>query len=60
MFAHADPGGRFWVRTRADEAAGTVFVTYHENSGEQLVLRVNDFAEQDGQRHAVYEADFSG
>ncbi len=58
LFGHADPGGRFWVRTRANGAAGTVFVTYHDDIGRQLVLRVADFAAQDAQRHAVYEADF--
>lgn len=59
LFGHANPGGRFWARTSASGAAGTEFVTYHDNTGQQLVVRVNIFAAQDAQRHAAYEADFT-
>jgi len=39
LFGHADPGGGFWARTGAEGAAGTVYVTYGDNTGQQLVLR---------------------
>jgi hypothetical protein len=60
LFAHADPGGAHWRRVAAQGAAGTTYVTYHDDAhGGHLVLAVGNFAEQDGQFHAVYDARFS-
>ncbi|WP_347350156.1 hypothetical protein [Intrasporangium sp.] len=60
LFGHADPGGGHWRRVASSGAAGTTYVTYHDDlHGGRLVLAVGNAAEQDGQRHAVYEARFT-
>ncbi|MGN6751582.1 MAG: hypothetical protein ACTHJJ_03415 [Intrasporangium sp.] len=60
LFAHADPGGSHWRRVSSSGAAGTTYVTYHDDlHGGHLVLAVHNAAEQDGQLHAVYDARFT-
>jgi hypothetical protein len=60
LFSYSSPGGGFWRRTAVQGAAGTVYVTYHDDArGGYLTVGVNDWAEQDGQFHAVYTARFS-
>lgn len=60
LFDHADPGGGHWRRVSSSGAAGTTYVTYHDDQhGGHLVLAVHNAAEQDGQRQAVYEARFT-
>lgn len=60
LFDHADPGGAHWRRVGSSGAAGTTYVTYHDDQhGGHLVLGVHNAAEQDGQRHAVYDARFT-
>lgn len=60
LFAHADPGGGHWRRVGASGAAGTTYVTYHDDQrGGYLTLGVHNAAEQDGRRQAVYEARFT-
>jgi hypothetical protein len=55
LFGYADPGGKDWARTGSQGAAGTIYVSYTNFAGPGTVtVGVNDFAEQDGQRHAVY------
>lgn len=60
LFDHADPGGRHWRRVGASGAAGTTYVTYHDDQhGGYLTVGVHNAAEQDGQRHAVYSVRFT-
>jgi hypothetical protein len=60
LFDHADPGGSHWRRVASSGAAGTTYVTYHDDQhGGHLVLAVQNAAEQDGQRHAVHDARFT-
>ncbi len=60
LFDHADPGGGHWRRVAASGAAGTTYVTYRNDAGGgHLTLAVGNAAEQDGQRHAVYDARFT-
>ena len=57
LFRFANPGGRDWVRTLSEGAAGTTFVTYRNLAGSgTVVLGVGNAAEADGQLHAVYRA----
>ncbi len=60
LFGRSNPGGGHWRRTAAQGAAGTTFVTYHDDArGGHLVLGVGNAAEQDGRLHAVYRARFT-
>jgi len=60
LFGRSNPGGAHWRRTAAQGAAGTTFVTYHDDArGGDLVLGVGNAAEQDGRLHAVYRARFT-
>ena len=60
LWRHADPGGAHWRRIFAQGAAGTTYVTYHDDAnGGTLTLAVGNAAEQDGQLHAVYDARFA-
>jgi hypothetical protein len=59
LWRHADPGGAHWRRAFAQGAAGTTYVTYHDDAhGGTLTLAVGNAAEQDGQLRAVYDARF--
>ncbi len=60
LWRHADPGGAHWRRVLAQGAAGTTYVTYHDDAaGGTLTLAVGNAAEQDGRLQAVYDARFS-
>ncbi|MDN5797544.1 MAG: hypothetical protein L0H79_17595 [Intrasporangium sp.] len=60
LFDHADPGGGHWRRVGASGAAGTTYVTYHNDERDgYLTLAVGNAAEQDGQLHAVRDARFT-
>lgn len=60
LWHHADPGGAHWRRVMTQGAAGTTYVTYHDDAaGGTLTLAVGNAAEQDGRLHAVYDARFS-
>ena len=59
LWRHADPGGAHWRRIFAQGAAGTTYVTYHDDAnGGTVTLAVGNAAEQDGQLRAVYDARF--
>ena len=59
LFAYADPGGGRWRQISVQGAAGTIYVTYHNDArGGTLTLGINDFAAAEGQPHAAYTARF--
>lgn len=60
LWRHADPGGAHWRRVVSQGAAGTTYVTYHDDAaGGTLTLAVGNAAEQDGRLRSVYDARFS-
>lgn len=60
LFAHADPGGGRWRRVCAQGAAGTTYVTYHDDAHSgYVIVAVGNAAEQDARRQAVREVRFS-
>jgi hypothetical protein len=51
----APSGGPAWRRVAAEGAAGTIYVTYHNDaSGHQLIIGVSDVALSQGDAHAAY------
>lgn len=60
LFGQADPGGSHWRRTSVAGAAGTIYVTYHDDAlGGTLRLAVDDVGLHDGDpAHAVDAARF--
>lgn len=62
LFGQATPGGVHWRRISAEGAAGTVYVTYHDDArGGSLTVGVHNVGlrEPDGW-HAAYSARFGG
>jgi hypothetical protein len=62
LFGQASPGGIHWRRISAEGAAGTVYVTYHDDArGGNLTIGVHNVGlrEPDGW-HAAYSARFHG
>jgi hypothetical protein len=62
LFAQASPGGIHWRRTSEQGAAGTIYVTYHDDArGGNLTVGVHNVGlrEPDGW-HAAYAARFQG
>jgi hypothetical protein len=62
LFTQATPGGIHWRRTTVEGAAGTIYVTYHDDArGGNLTLGVQNVGLRtvDGW-HAAYTARFSG
>lgn len=60
LFGQADPGGAHWRRTHVEGAAGTTYVTYHDDAlGGTLVVRVSNVGLHDGNpAHSVYAVTF--
>ncbi len=59
MFHHANPGGAHWVRTGAQGAAGTIYVTYRDTTtGGHLTVGVSDVELAQGAAHAAYRVHF--
>jgi hypothetical protein len=62
LFGQASPGGIHWRRVSAEGAAGTIYVTYHDDArGGNLTIGVHNVGlrEADGW-HAAYRARFQG
>ena len=60
LFAYADPGGGRWRQISVQGAAGTIYVTYHNDAnGRQVVIGVSDIALEQGNAHAAYTVKFS-
>jgi hypothetical protein len=62
LFGQATPGGIHWRRVSAEGAAGTIYVTYHDDArGGNLTIGVQNVGlrESDGW-HAAYSARFQG
>ncbi|MGH3447189.1 MAG: hypothetical protein ACRDQA_19405 [Nocardioidaceae bacterium] len=60
LFSHADPGGSQWRRTTSEGAAGTIYVSYHNDAnGQRLTLAVTNMRAGQGKPHAVRGARFS-
>jgi hypothetical protein len=62
LFGQASPGGIHWRRISAEGAAGTIYVTYHDDArGGNLTIGVHNVGlrEADGW-HAAYSARFQG
>jgi hypothetical protein len=62
LFGQASPGGIHWRRVSTDGAAGTIYVTYHDDArGGNLTIGVQNVGLRaaDGW-HAAYTARFSG
>jgi hypothetical protein len=60
LFGHASPGGAHWRRVAAEGAAGTIYVTYHDDArGGNLTVGVQNIGLRapDGW-HAAYTARF--
>jgi len=61
LFGQATPGGIHWRRISAEGAAGTVYVTYHDDArGGNLTIGVSNVALSQGDAHAAYSARFRG
>jgi len=59
LFDYSDPGGAHWRRTGAQGAAGTIYVTYHDDArGGNLTVGVSDVRLEQGLAHAVRQARF--
>lgn len=60
LFGQADPGGIHWRRTGAQGAAGTTYVTYHDDArGGDLIVGVSNAGLHDGNpAHSVRAARF--
>lgn len=60
LFGYATPGGVSWRRTGWQGAAGTIFVTYHDDArGGTVTIGVSDVLLGEGRQHAAYEVWFS-
>ncbi len=60
LFSLADPGGGHWRRVSTQGAAGTTYVTYHDDAhGGHLTVAVDNAAVQDARRQAVREVRFT-
>lgn len=60
LLAYRDPGGKHWRRTGFEGAAGTIYVTYHNDAtGAQLVVAVTSQRASQARPHAVRSAKFS-
>ena len=60
LFACSTPGGVTWRRTGALGAAGTMYVTYHDDArGGTVTLAVSDVLLSQGRGQAVYDVRFS-
>jgi hypothetical protein len=60
LFAHATPGGIHWRRISTEGAAGTIYVTYHDDGrGGTVTIGVQNVGlrEHDGW-HAAYRTSF--
>lgn len=62
LFGQAAPGGIHWRRVSAEGAAGTIYVTYHDDArGGTLTIGVQNVGlRAAGGWHAAYTAKFSG
>ncbi|MGZ0148622.1 hypothetical protein ACXJJ3_16235 [Kribbella sp. WER1] len=62
LFAQATPGGIHWRRVSTEGAAGTIYVTYHDDArGGNLTIGVQNVGLRGaGGWHAAYTAKFSG
>lgn len=60
LFAYSTPGGAEWVRTSAQGAAGTTFVTYRDAArGGTVTVGIHNEAAYLRQLHAAYTVRFS-
>lgn len=62
LFGQASPGGIHWRRTGTEGAAGTIYVTYHDDArGGNLTIGVQNVGLRAGNGwHAAYTAKFAG
>lgn len=62
LFDQANPGGIHWRRTFSQGAAGTIYVTYHDDArGGNLTVGIHDLGLRGpGGWHAAYTARFQG
>jgi len=60
LFTYSTPGGVTWRRIAWEGAAGTMFVTYHDDArGGTMTVGVSDVILSEGREHAAYTVRFS-
>jgi hypothetical protein len=60
LFAYSDPGGVSWRRIGSLGAAGTIYVTYHDDArGGTVTIGVSDVLLSEGRQQAAYQVRFS-